>query len=259
MKQIEFTAYGAPVVGYLHEDHYRLEAHKVRPAMIVCPGGGYYLISPREADDPAMEFFTQGYNVFILTYSILEKAPDFRPLRELAQTVSIVRENSTAWHIDPARIAVMGFSAGGHLVATLGTKWNDSALSLPADCRPDALVLCYPVITMGEFTHIQTRDNITGFRPELRDTFSAEKHITGDFPPSFVWHTVDDNSVPVENSLLLIAQLRKAGVPFECHLFAHGEHGISTCTQEVETPNPECREWVQLCKTWLNNRFEFTP
>lgn len=259
MKQIDFTAYGAPVVGYLHEYHDRLEAHKVRPAMIVCPGGGYHHISPREADDPAMEFFTQGYNVFILTYSVQEKAADFRPLLELAHAVSTVRENSTKWHIDSEKIAVMGFSAGGHLAATLGTKWNDATIPLPEGCRPDALILCYPVITMGEFTHAQTRDNVTGFRPELRDTFSAEKHITRQFPESFVWHTVDDSSVPVENSLLLISQLRKAEVPFECHLFAHGVHGSSTCTQEVETPNPECREWVPLCQTWLNNRFSFIP
>lgn len=198
MQRIDFTAYGVPVVGYLHEDHYRLVAHKTRPALIVCPGGGYYLISPREADDPAVEYFSMGYNVFILTYSILENVLDFRPLLELAHTVSIVRENSSAWHIDPAKIAVMGFYAGGHLAATLGTKWNDPSIPLLENCRPDALILCYPVITMGQFTHIQTRDNITGFRPELRDTFSAEKHITADFPPSFVWHTVDDNSVPVE-------------------------------------------------------------
>lgn len=259
MKRIDFTAFGAPVVGYLHENHDRLVAHKVRPALIVCPGGGYCHISPREADDPAMEYFTMGYNVFILTYSVLENASDYRPLLELAHTVSVVRENSEAWHIDPARIAVMGFSAGGHLAATLGTKWNAPDLSLPKNCRPDALILCYPVITMGEFTHIQTRDTITGSRPELWDTFSAELHITDRFPPAFVWHTVDDNSVPAENSLLLISALKKAGVPFECHLFAHGEHGSSTCTQEVESRNPECAQWVPLSKTWLNNRFQFTP
>lgn len=259
MKRIEFSAHGAAVVGYLHEVHDRLVTHLVRPALIVCPGGAYCRISPREADDPAMEFFTQGYNVFILTYSIFEEARDYRPLMQLAGTVATVRENSREWNIDPAKIAVMGFSAGGHLVATLGSKWNDSRLNLPEACRPDALILCYPVITMGEFTHILSRDTITGSRPELWDEFSAEKHITAQFPPSFVWHTVDDASVPVENSLLLISQLRKAGVPFECHLFAHGEHGSSTCTQEVECLNPEAAQWVPLSKAWLNNRFGFTP
>lgn len=259
MQIVKFEAYGAPVVGYLHEDHYRLVAHKIRPALIICPGGGYYLVSPREADDPAMEYFTQGYNVFILTYSILEKAVDFRPLLELAHTVSHVRGMAGEWHIDPNRIAVMGFSAGGHLAATLGAYWNRQEPKLPENCKPDAMLLCYPVITMGEFTHEATRDNVTGFRPEKRDAFSVEKQISEDFPPTFLWHTVDDDSVPVENTMLLIRELKRAGVPFECHLFAHGSHGISTCTQEVETPNPACAPWVALSKTWLNARFRFTP
>lgn len=259
MKIITFEALGAPVIGYLHEDHDRLQAHKIRPAVIVCPGGGYGHLSPREADPPAMEFFAMGYNAFILSYSLLEKAADHRPMLELAHAVSIVRENAVEWHIDPEKTAVMGFSAGAHVAATLGMGWNDTSLSVPKNCRPDALVLCYPVITMGEFTHQGTRDNVTGGRSGLRDEYSVEKHVTDQFPPTFVWHTVDDSSVPVENTLLLASALRRVGVPFECHLFAHGEHGLSTCTQEVETPNPECAQWVPLSKTWLNNRFGFQP
>lgn len=259
MKIINFEVYGAPVVGYLHEEHDRLVHHKIRPALVVCPGGGYYLVSPRESDDPALEYFTMGYNVFILTYSILEQAKDFRPLRQAAQTISTVRKNAVEWNIDPTKIALMGFSAGGHLAASLGAYWNAPEKVLAKDCRPDALILCYPVITMGEYTHAETRANVTGGREELRDCFSIEKNITPHYPPVFLWHTVDDPSVPVENSLLLMGELKKNGVPFEAHLFAHGAHGISTCTVEVETPNRECAQWVPLSKTWLNNRFEFTP
>lgn len=255
MNLIRFQANAASVCGYLHDDHDRLIAHKVRPALIVCPGGGYGHLSPREGDDPAMEFFVLGYNVFVLRYSLLEQAGQLHPLGELAETVKTVRENAADWHIDPEKIAVMGFSAGGHLAASLGAFWPNFS----ENTRPNALVLCYPVITLGEFTHKGTRDNVTGGEPKLLEMLSIENHVTAAFPPSFVWGTVDDASVPMENSLLLVSALRKAGVPFEYHLFAHGKHGLSICTQEVETPSPECRKWVELAKVWLNGRLEFIP
>lgn len=259
MKVIQFEAYGAPVVGYLHDSHDRMVHHTIRPAVIVCPGGGYYMVSAREADPPAMEYFTQGYNVFILTYAVLEQAVDFRPLRQLAATVSAVRASSEEWGVDPEKIAVIGFSAGGHLAASLGVYWNDREKVLAENCRPNTLLLCYPVITMGEYTHLRTRENVTGGDDAQREVFSIEKHITADFPPSFIWHTVEDNSVPVENSLMLMQQLRKNGVCFEAHLFPHGEHGISTCTLEVETLYPDCAPWLPLSKTWLNRLFDFIP
>ncbi len=257
MKIIEFTAEGAPVLGYLHDDHPELPSHLVRPALIVCPGGGYTHLSSREADPPAMEYFALGYNVFILSYSLFTAG--LRPQTELARAVCTVRENAPRWHIDPEKIAVMGFSAGGHLVASLGALWSDPRAGLPENCRPNALILCYPVITMGEKTHGGSRDVITGGSEELAELLSVEKQVTSDFPPTFLWHTVDDETVPVENTLMLASQLQKNGVPFECHIFAHGSHGLATCNVEVETPNAECREWIALSKTWLNNRFEFIP
>lgn len=259
MQLIEFEACGAQVKGYIHEDHDRLVAHKVRPALIVCPGGGYYLVSPREADPPALEYAAMGYNVFILTYSILEEAKDYRPLRQLADTVAIVRRNCEVWHIDPLKIAVMGFSAGGHLAASLGALWRRPELDLPRDSRPDALILCYPVITMGRYTHTETRANVTGGDDNRREVFSIEKQIKASFPPTFLWHTMDDPDVPVENSMLLMQALQRKGIAMEAHFFAHGPHGISTCNVEVETPEPACRSWVELSKTWLNNQFGYTP
>lgn len=259
MQIVSFEACGAKVLGYLQEEHDRLVAHRVRPALIICPGGGYYLVSPREADPPALAFSALGYQVFILTYSILEQAGNYRPLHQLAETVRTVREHSEAWHIDPDKIAVMGFSAGGHLAASLGSLWDDAELALSPASRPDALLLCYPVISLFAHTHQATSDNVSGGDEALREKLSVDRHITGRFPPSFLWHTVDDDSVPVENSLLLIQALRREGVPFEAHLFAHGAHGISTCTQEVETPNPECRPWLSLCQTWLNKQFQYPP
>ena len=250
---------GGYAKGYLHEDYPRLIRHKVRPAIIVVPGGGYYYCCPREADPVGMQYFAMGYNVFILEYAILEKAKDYLPLRQLAEAVHEVRAHAVEWHIDPERVAVIGFSAGGNLVGTLATRFGDAALGLPGDCRPDAVILGYPVITMGEYTHLKTRENVSGDRPELYDEFSVEKHVTAAMPPVFLWHTVDDESVPVQNSLLLLAAMQQAGVPYECHLFAHGSHGSSVCNVEVERENPEVAAWMDLSKAWLNKQFHFVP
>ncbi len=259
MEIVTFQALGAPVKGYLQEDYDTLVAHKVRPAVVICPGGAYRWRSPREKDAPAFEFLSMGYQVFILEYSCAGKAGGYRPLRELAETVCQLRVHHEGWHIDPDKIAVLGFSAGGHLAASLGAFWNDPEVALPAQARPDALVLCYPVISTKEFAHEESAEWVSGGDPELREKMHLWDQVTADFPPTFMWHSGEDASVPPENSLFLAVELKKHGIPFEYHLFGSGAHGISTCTQEVETPDKVCRAWVPLCKTWLNRRFEFAP
>lgn len=257
MKIITFHANDAPVTGYLQDDHDRLVAHKERPAVIICAGGCYRWLSPREKDPVALSFAALGYQTFLLEYSTGERAGELRPLRELAECVRAVRENAAAWHIEPEHIAVLGFSAGGHLAASLGTLWQEQPQG--AACRPDALVLCYPVITTGEFAHAESVANVTGGDPALREKLSLEKRVTAQMPPTFLWHCVGDESVPVENALLLATAMQRAGVPYECHLFAGGAHGVSMCNREVETPYPACAEWAPLCKTWLNAQFGFEP
>ena len=155
--------------------------------------------------------------------------------------------------------AVLGFSAGGHLAASLGTLWHRQDLGVPANARPDALVLCYPVITTGPFAHPESIEHVTGGDPKLMELLSLEKQVRGDMPPCFLWHCVGDEAVPVENSLLLASAMQRSGVDYECHLFAGGAHGISMCNREVETPNPEAAAWVELCKIWLNKKFNYTP
>ncbi len=120
-------------------------------------------------------------------------------------------------------------------------------------------MLCYPVISTKEFAHEESAERVSGGDPELREKMHLWDQVTADFPPTFMWHGGEDASVPPENSLFLAVELKKHGIPFEYHLFGSGAHGISTCTQEVETPDKVCRAWVPLCKTWLNRRFEFAP
>lgn len=260
MEVVTFQALDATVKGYLWDDYDTLSAHKTRPALVICPGGAYRWRSPREKDSPVLEFLSMGYQVFVLEYSCGEEAGGYRPLWELAQAVCGLRRNHEAWRIDPDKIAVLGFSAGGHLAASLGALWNDSDLKLPAWSRPDALVLCYPVIaTKGEFAHQESAQWVSGGDEAVREKLHLWDRVTGNFPPTFLWHGGEDESVPPENSLLLAVELKKHRVPVEYHLFGSGGHGISTCTQEVETPEEACRAWVPLCKAWLNRQFRYTP
>ena len=259
MNIVRFCAHDAPVIGYIHDDHDRLVAHKSRPAIIICAGGAYRWLSPREKDPVALHFFAMGYQAFLIEYSVKERAGQLRPLRELAETVRLLRDNARDWHIERGHVAVLGFSAGGHLAASLGILWNHEDVRLGEDCRPDALVLCYPVITAGDFAHRESIDYVTGGDAALTELLSLEKQVTGDMPPCFLWHCVGDESVPVENSLLLAAAMQRAQIPYECHLFAGGAHGISMCNQEVETPNAEAARWIELCDTWLNKQFDYIP
>lgn len=259
MRVISFQALEAPVTGYLQEDYETLTAHKIRPAMVICPGGAYRWRSPREKDAPAFIFLSMGYQVFILDYSCREEAKDYRPLRQLAETVSMLRKRHEEWHIDPEKIAVLGFSAGGHLAASLGVMWNDPELGFSPEVRPNALVLCYPVISTREFAHEESAVWVSGGDEALRDRMNLQQRVTPDFPPAFIWHGGEDHSVPPENSLMLVMELKRNHVPFELHLFGTGVHGISTCTQEVDTPDEVCRAWVPLCQTWLNHQFQYIP
>ncbi len=259
MNICRFFAHDAPVIGYLHDDHDRLVAHKKRPAIVICAGGCYRWLSPREKDPVALFFSAMGYQAFLIEYSCAEQAAGLRPLRELAEAVRLIRVHAEDWYIEADHVAVLGFSAGGHLAASLGTLWQRPELALGAACRPDALVLCYPVITAGAYAHAESIDNVTGGDPALRELLSLEHRVTNHMPPTFLWHCVGDESVPVENSLLLASAMQRAGVPYECHLFAGGAHGISMCNQEVETPYPAASAWIGLCQTWLNQQFNYIP
>lgn len=267
MEKIEFRPLedsNADVVGYLHTPVWEMPVRRERfPAVVICPGGAYAFVSEREADPVALAFFARGYNVFILTYSVGENAKDFQPLRELSETVRAIR-NRPEWRVDPEHIAVCGFSAGGHLACSLGTMWDDPELLKTYDNhggenRPNAMILGYPVITADEFAHVESIENVSGCKKGTPgyEYFSLDKRVSKNTCPAFLWHTAEDDCVPVENSLKLAAALSQKKVPFELHVFPKGGHGMSACTGEVGCPDDYNGRWVELAAAWLDREFGY--
>ena len=213
-----------------------------------------------------MQFLQAGYNVFTLYYTCRsdESVPALRwqPLIDAAGAIQHIRRNAEQFGTDPAKIAICGFSAGGHLAASTAILWDAEPVQTTlgihgTEARPDAVVLGYPVITAGEYRHDGSLVNLCGDDADLRATMSLENQVRDGLPPFFVWHTVEDPSVPVQNSLMLAGALTAHKVPLELHLFAHDGHGTSTCTREVNTPNKHNSAWVALCTDWLAETFDF--
>lgn len=253
------------VTGYLHTPIWEMEVRRETfPAVVVCPGGAYAMCSQREADPVALAFFARGYQVFILTYSVGEQAKEFLPLRELSETFRLIREQAGEYRVDPDRIAVCGFSAGGHLAASLGTLWNDPEFLRHYDNqggknRPNAMILCYPVILANQFAHEQSLRNVSGCEPGTPGYayFSLDQHVSRDTCPAFLWHTMEDDAVPVENSLAMAAALCRAKVPCEAHFLPFGGHGMSVCTQETGCPDDYNARWMDWCLSWLDKTFSY--
>lgn len=267
MEKIEFRPLdnsNGSVVGYLHTPVWEMPVRREQfPAVVVCPGGAYAFVSEREADPVALAFFARGYNVFILTYSVGEKAKNFQPLRELSETVRTIR-NRPEWRVAPEQIAVCGFSAGGHLACSLGTMWDDPELLKVYDNhggenRPNAMILGYPVITADEFAHVESIENVSGCKKGTPgySYFSLDQRVSKNTCPAFLWHTAEDDCVPVENSLKLAAALSREKVPFELHVFPKGGHGMSVCTGEVGCPDDYNARWVELAAAWLDREFGY--
>ncbi len=251
-----------PLTGYLQDFTQDGGIRNIRPSVVICPGGAYRFRSERERDPVALHFLSMSYNVFILDYSVQNEASALNPLIEASDAIIRIREHAVEWMCDPHGIAILGFSAGAHVAASLATLHDHQRLQSVFDTkgglnRPDAAVLCYPVIsTKAGIGHQESADWVSGKDEEDRKLFSLEDQVTETTVPCFIWHTVNDASVPVENSMHFASALREKGVPFALHLFTEGDHGLSMCNYEVGTPNVACQAWVGLCSTWLNDRFE---
>ena len=224
-------------------------------SIIVFPGGAYGMLAPHEGEAYAHWLAAQGIHAWVLQYRLGPHG--YRHpvmLHDAARAVRTVRHLARQQKLDPARIGVMGSSAGGHLVATIITKF-DAGQPGAADpieresSRPDVGILCYPVITMKEpHAHMGSRENLLGLNPnpELIDALSAELHVTPNTSPAFIWHTVADSAVPVENALIFATALRQAGVPFALSLYENGVHGLG-----LGTPGQPAPPWTTDCLFWL--------
>lgn len=251
---------------YVRENSPEIDPHKKRPAVIICPGGGYEFLSDREAEPVALELVGRGYQAFVLTYSV---APAVFPTAvvQLAAAVAHVRSNCEKYATDPDKIVVAGFSAGGHLAASLGVFWQQELFSayLPGaneQWQPNALLLSYPVISSQAYGHQDSFKNLLGDQYAAQKAeLSLEDQVTAAVPPTFIWHTMADDLVTVENSLSFVKALLEKEVPTEFHAFMRGGHGLSLGTAETQIGDgygieKNIQLWPQLFDNWLSCLFE---
>ena len=241
-----------------------------RPLVLICPGGGYGFVSDREAEVMALQFTALGYHAAVLTYSTYPVRYPAQIL-EVAQAWKLIRENAEEWNVLSDKTVILGCSAGGHLAASYslfcGEDFVTKSVGLVADeLRPAGMILCYPVITSGEFSHRDSFATLLGgdyeslVGTELLEKVSLEKQVTEKAPPAFIWHTYTDNVVPVENSLLFASALRKHNVNCELHIFPDGGHGLGLANELSQDSNgwgvqDECKIWIRLAEVWLKNKF----
>jgi acetyl esterase/lipase len=223
-------------------------------AVVVCPGGGYgALAMGHEGKDVAAWLTARGVAAFVLKYRIAPyKHP--APMQDAQRAIRTVRARAEEWGVDPRRVGVWGFSAGGHLASTVSTHFDDGKADSddPVErvgCRPDFSILCYPVIDLNPpVAHMGSRKNLLGDNPDDKQVESLcnEKQVTKDTPPTFLFHTGDDGAVPVENSILYYEACRKAGVPAELHVYEHGPHGVGLAPND-----PVLASWPDRLEAWM--------
>ncbi|HZF38804.1 MAG TPA: alpha/beta hydrolase, partial [Blastocatellia bacterium] len=226
-------------------------------AIVVCPGGGYAHLAPHEGHDIAVWLNSIGVTAVVLKYRLGPKYQHPAMMQDALRAIRYTRSKASEWKIDPNRVGIMGFSAGGHLASTAATHFDagDPNASDPIEklsSRPDLLILCYPVVTMTDpFVHKGSRKNLLGENPpgQLIDLMSNEKQVTEQTPPTFLFHTGDDPGVPVENSLMFALALRNKKVPHEMHIYEHGRHGVG-----LAPGDPALSTWPKLLENWLRAR-----
>ena len=231
-------------------------ANDKRPSIVICPGGSYAYCSEREAEPVALNFLRLGFNAFVLNYSCTpHKYPT--QLCEVAATFDLVCKNADEWNCDSEKIGIAGFSAGGHLAAHYSNAYScDDVRKVFANSKKPAFsVLSYPVISADEsFAHKGSFKNLVGEFPKdaKANQFSCEKLVSSDTPPTFIWHTAEDQVVPAKNSIVYAGALADNKVPFSLHIYPYGYHGISTC-DELTNNKENLNDKIKITSNWLND------
>lgn len=256
------TDFIASLQAYIPDNSPEVNSDRLRPAVLILPGGGYFLTSDRENEPIAVKFLSEGICAFTLKYSC---APARFPqaLCEALAAIKFIRENAKEYFIDPERIGVCGFSAGGHLAASVAVHWNKPFVeeyigAYGNAVKPNKAILAYPVIKAGEFIHQGSFDNLLGENPpyNLIELNSLDKQVSEDTPPCFLWHTYDDNVVPVQNALAFASSLAEKNIPLEMHIYTNGHHGLSLGNHIVHKEweydkKHESSEWIGKAVTFL--------
>lgn len=239
-------------------DSHIVQSKTPTPAIIICPGGAYTHKAKHEGAPVAEWLNTLGISAFVLDYRVFPYTYPV-PLLDVQRAIRFVRYNSREFNIDPNKIGILGFSAGGHLAASacvhfdMGKTDSDDIIDDidKTSCKPDMSILCYPVITFGKYAHVGSRTNLLGDNAsqELIDYMSVEKQIKENTPETFIWHTATDSSVPFQNSLLYAEGLKGKNIPFELHIFPEGRHGLGLAGEI-----PYVSRWTKLCEEWLKER-----
>ena len=261
---------GAPLaLGTDPDDQPTLTIHRPAPekhtgaAIVVCPGGGYgHLAVDHEGAQVAAWLNSHGITAGILKYRLAPKYRHPAPLLDVQRAIRWMRHNAGALKLDAQRIGVMGFSAGGHLASTAGTKFDAGNMEAAdpierVSCRPDVMILCYPVISFTTpYTHVGSRNNLLGkdADPKLIESLSNERQVVKDTPPTFLFHTSGDTGVPPENSILFYMALRSKNIPAELHIFEQGGHGVGLAQKD-----PVLSRWPSRCADWLGVHGFLTP
>lgn len=222
------------------------------PCVIVCPGGGYRIRAEHEGAPVAMWLNSIGISAFVLNYRV---CPNYHPApsQDAKRAIRLIRKRAQEFGIDKQRVGILGFSAGGHLAATTGTYFEEDGLDEndEVDCEssiPNLMVLCYPVITLGEYGHANSTTNLLGDNPDEKLVYklSLENSVTERTPRTFIWHAQSDGLVPVQNSILFAEALKKNNVEYEMHIFSNGSHGLGLAKNTKGVS-----QWTALCENWL--------
>lgn len=246
---------------YLPYNMSEMNREKVkRPCLIICPGGAYVFCSQRESEPIAVNYLPDGFNVFVITYST---APHTFPtqLIEVAALIELIYRNSNEWNCDVSKIAIMGFSAGGHLAAHYSTMYDCKEVrkSFPDSKPVNASILCYPVITADPaYAHMGSFDNLLGKKERTEEEinyFSCDKNVKSSTPPAFIWHTAEDYGVPIMNSILYCKALSEHKIPFELHIYPFGSHGLATgdyhTNDNIDEKSAHIQSWICESRKWL--------